>query len=71
MAKLLEATLKKACARPRCSVGDLTRRAESANSARMSPVPAPQKSMADLAAEYGLKPAEYQVILDRLGREPN
>src|SRR5271168_1003617 len=29
------------------------------------------KSMADLAAEYGLKPDEYQVILDRLGREPN
>src|SRR5690606_34035246 len=29
------------------------------------------KSMADLAAEYGLAPAEYQVILDRLGREPN
>ncbi len=37
----------------------------------MSVSPAPQKTMADLAAEYGLKPAEYQVILDRLGREPN
>ncbi|MGN6424648.1 MAG: phosphoribosylformylglycinamidine synthase subunit PurL [Asticcacaulis sp.] len=33
--------------------------------------PAPQKSMADKAAEYGLKPEEYDVILDRLGREPN
>ncbi|ESQ88132.1 phosphoribosylglycinamide synthetase [Asticcacaulis sp. AC460] len=32
--------------------------------------PAP-KSMADKAAEYGLKPDEYQVVLDRLGREPN
>ncbi len=32
---------------------------------------APQKTMAELAAEYGLAPNEYQVILDRLGREPN
>ncbi len=32
---------------------------------------APQKSMAELAAEYGLAPNEYQVVLDRLGREPN
>ena len=32
---------------------------------------APQKTTAELAAEYGLAPAEYQVILDRLGREPN
>lgn len=32
---------------------------------------APAKSMAELALEYGLKPDEYQVILDRLGREPN
>ena len=32
---------------------------------------APQKSMADKAAEYGLKADEYAVILDRLGREPN
>ena len=32
---------------------------------------APQKTMADLAAEYGLAPNEYQVVLDRLGREPN
>lgn len=30
-----------------------------------------QKTMAEYAAEYGLKPDEYQVILDRLGREPN
>ncbi|MDC7695938.1 phosphoribosylformylglycinamidine synthase subunit PurL [Asticcacaulis sp. DXS10W] len=30
-----------------------------------------QKSMADYASEFGLKPDEYQVILDRLGREPN
>ncbi len=32
---------------------------------------APAKSMAQKAAEYGLKPDEYQVVLDRLGREPN
>ncbi len=32
---------------------------------------APQKTMAELAADYGLSPAEYQVVLDRLGREPN
>src|SRR5688572_18325439 len=32
---------------------------------------APEKTMADLAAEYGLAPNEYQVVLDRLGREPN
>ena len=29
------------------------------------------KTMAELAAEYGLAPNEYQVVLDRLGREPN
>ncbi len=29
------------------------------------------KTSADLAAEYGLKPDEYAVILDRLGREPS
>ena len=29
------------------------------------------KTMAELAAEYGLAANEYQVILDRLGREPN
>ncbi len=29
------------------------------------------KTTAELAAEFGLKPDEYQVILDRLGREPN
>lgn len=32
---------------------------------------ASQKTMAELAAEYGLAPNEYQVVLDRLGREPN
>ncbi|WP_298743017.1 phosphoribosylformylglycinamidine synthase subunit PurL [uncultured Brevundimonas sp.] len=32
---------------------------------------APPKIMAELAAEYGLAPNEYQVVLDRLGREPN
>ncbi len=32
---------------------------------------APQKTPAELAAEWGLAPNEYQVILDRLGREPN
>ncbi|HVZ29685.1 MAG TPA: phosphoribosylformylglycinamidine synthase subunit PurL [Asticcacaulis sp.] len=38
----------------------------------MSTTTAPaRKSMAEKAAEYGLKPDEYQVILDRLGREPN
>jgi phosphoribosylformylglycinamidine synthase len=29
------------------------------------------KTMAELAAEFGVKPDEYAVILDRLGREPN
>ena len=33
--------------------------------------PAPAKSTAEKALEYGLKADEYQVILDRLGREPN
>src|SRR5689334_11280861 len=32
---------------------------------------APAKTMADKAAEYGLKPDEYQLILRRLNREPN
>ncbi|MEG1029795.1 MAG: AIR synthase related protein, partial [Brevundimonas sp.] len=32
---------------------------------------APQKTTAELAAEYGLAPNEYEVLLDRLGREPN
>ncbi|MFN7231235.1 MAG: phosphoribosylformylglycinamidine synthase subunit PurL, partial [Brevundimonas sp.] len=32
---------------------------------------APRKTMAELAAAYGLAASEYQVILDRLGREPN
>ena len=32
---------------------------------------APSKTMAEKALEYGLKADEYQVILDRLGREPN
>ena len=31
----------------------------------------PQKPMAEMAAEFGLKPAEYDVVLKRLGREPN
>ncbi len=31
---------------------------------------APRKTTADLATEYGLKPDEYAVVLDRLGREP-
>ena len=30
----------------------------------------PAKTTAELAREYGLSAAEYQVILDRLGREP-
>src|SRR3569832_59217 len=30
-----------------------------------------EKPIAELAAEYGLKPDEYAVILDRLRREPN
>src|SRR4051812_40239466 len=32
---------------------------------------APSKTMADKAAEYGLKADEYQVIVRRLNREPN
>jgi phosphoribosylformylglycinamidine synthase subunit PurL len=32
---------------------------------------APAKSMADKAAEYGLKPDEYALIVKRLNREPN
>ena len=32
---------------------------------------APQKTMAELAADYGLAPNEYAVVLERLGREPN
>ncbi len=31
----------------------------------------PIKTTAEFAADYGLKPDEYAVILDRLGREPN
>ena len=31
----------------------------------------PAKPTAELAAEYGLKPDEYALILERLGREPN
>ncbi|MDO1559775.1 phosphoribosylformylglycinamidine synthase subunit PurL [Brevundimonas sp. 2R-24] len=31
---------------------------------------APEKTMAEKAADYGLKPEEYAVVLDRLGREP-
>jgi len=33
--------------------------------------PAPEKTTAQLALEYGLKPEEYALILERLGREPN
>ena len=29
------------------------------------------QSMAQTAAEFGLKPDEYELILERLGREPN
>ena len=36
----------------------------------MTASPAPAESSADLAAEFGLKPDEYALILDRLGREP-
>src|SRR3569832_1012957 len=32
---------------------------------------APAKSMAEKAAEYGLKPDEYALIVKRLNREPN
>jgi phosphoribosylformylglycinamidine synthase len=32
---------------------------------------APAKSMAETAAEFGLKPEEYQLIIRRLNREPN
>src|SRR6478736_3390534 len=31
----------------------------------------PAKSLADKAAEYGLKPEEYDLIVKRLNREPN
>ena len=37
----------------------------------MNPASAPVKTMLQSAVEFGLKPEEYQVILDRLGREPN
>src|ERR1700761_9125951 len=33
--------------------------------------PQPEKTMAELAREYGLKADEYDVILKRLNREPN
>ena len=36
-----------------------------------APQKTPQKTTAQLAEEYGLAPNEYQVLLDRLGREPN
>src|SRR5437868_4679571 len=32
---------------------------------------APAKSLAEKAAEYGLKPDEYELIVRRLNREPN
>ena len=31
---------------------------------------APEKTSAELAKDYGLKPDEYALILERLGREP-
>jgi len=37
----------------------------------MNASPRSEKSIAQSAAEFGLKPEEYAVILDRLGREPN
>ena len=37
----------------------------------MNASPSSEKSIAQSAAEFGLKPEEYAVILDRLGREPN
>ena len=37
----------------------------------MNASPPSEKSIAQSAAEFGLKPEEYAVILDRLGREPN
>ena len=36
-----------------------------------APATAIPKSMAELAAEYGLAAEEYAVVLKRLGREPN
>jgi phosphoribosylformylglycinamidine synthase len=36
-----------------------------------SPQKPPDKSIGDLAQEFGLKPDEYAVILQRLNREPN
>ncbi len=33
--------------------------------------PTPAKSLAEKAAEYGLKPDEYSLIVRRLNREPN
>jgi phosphoribosylformylglycinamidine synthase len=36
-----------------------------------SPQKPPEKPMAELAREFGLKPDEYAVILQRLNREPN
>ena len=40
-------------------------------SASCAPMTSPPKTMAELAAEYGLKTDEYAVIVDRLAREPN
>ncbi len=37
----------------------------------MNASPRSEKSIAQSAAEFGLKPEEYAVILERLGREPN
>src|ERR1700741_2807917 len=32
---------------------------------------APEKPMAEIAADYGLRPEEYELIVRRLNREPN
>jgi len=45
--------------------------AESAPSRYKAAMRAPEKSLAELAAEFGLRPEEYTLIVARLGREPN
>src|SRR5258708_35596292 len=42
-----------------------------ASPARRRAMSAPAKSLADTAAEFGLKPEEYDLIVQRLNREPN
>ena len=37
----------------------------------MTTATAPAKSLAETAAEYGLNPEEYALIITRLNREPN